>query len=189
MYNTNDFEILVNDILSNAGINKKIKIFKLINQSAKKWYDKSFENCESLEAGIIYGVSIDSVIDFEFKVSSLDSLLKSFLTKFTNKVKEVKTFDLDIIYYSKSELLDRIIDSNKDRVHRGCFYTTIYGIGFWAIFSSAEDKEVAKELALYLNTKGVNFSNEWSEARWVYRFVIKQGVEKHNELLSKFEII
>ena len=185
---TKQFEVLVNEVLSNSKIQKQVTILRLINQSAKKWYDKSYEPCDILEVGIIYGVVIDGVVEFDFKVGSIDSLFKSFLRRFSNSVKIVNLNSEFFDYYTKDEVLDKIILSNKDRVYRGCFYTTLYGIGFWSIFSSRENKEVAVQLHEYLKTKGIKYTNEFSDAGWVYRFVIKQGVEMHNALLNNFKI-
>jgi hypothetical protein len=67
------------------------------------------------------------------------------------------------------------------------FYTTLYGIWFWALFSSKQDVKVAKELHEYLKGKSIQFKNEWSDAGWVYRFVINSGVEIHNQLLLNFK--
>lgn len=182
------FESLVNEVLSNSGINKRVSLLRLINQDAKKWYDKSYELCEVLEVGIIYGVLVDGLIEFDFKVGSIDSLFKSFLRRFCSKVKEVNLNSEYFDFYTKDQLLDKIVTANKDRVYRGCFYTTLYGIGFWSIFSSRDDKEVAKQLHVYLKENGIKYSNEMSHAGWVYRFVIKQGVEVHNKLLNDFVI-
>lgn len=185
---TKQFEVLVNEVLSNSKIQKQITIKRLIDQTAKKYYDKSYEPCELLEVGTIYGVIIDGIVYFDFKVGSIDSLFKSFLRRFCSSVKEVN-FNSELFeYFTKDELLDKIITSNKDRVLKGCFYTTLYGIGFWSIFSSRDDKEIAKQLHVYLKDNNIKYSNELSEAGWVYRFVIKQGVEIHNALLNNFTV-
>ena len=42
-------------------------------------------------------------------------------------------------------------------------------------------------LADYLKENNVQYRNEWSDAGWVYRFVIGNKVEVHNELLTKFK--
>lgn len=182
------FETLINEVLHTSGLNKTVSLKRLINQDAKKWYDKSYEHCLTLDSGIIYGVIIDGIVEFDFKVGSIDSLLKSFLRRFCISIKVVNFKSELFEYYTKDELLDKIVTSNKDRVYKGCFYTTLYGIGFWSIFSSRENKEVAVQLHEYLKSNGIKYTNEFSEAGWVYRFVIKQDVKVHNRLLNDFVI-
>ena len=127
---------------------------------------------------------------YSFKSGKIDNLLKAFITTFSNKHKilvqlENGTYDYKV---QKEKVQKTIIEKNQDRVSKGLFYTTLYGIGFWAIFCSKQDIEVAKMLADYLKSKGVIYSNEWSDAGWVYRFVLKgTNVDFNNYLLKEFK--
>ena len=87
---------------------------------------------------------------------------------------------------TKEEILSEIILKNQGRVHKGLFYTTLYGIGFWSIFCSKADLMVAKNLHEYLKVKNIKYSNEFSDAGWVYRFKIGQTIDIHNKLLCEF---
>jgi len=42
-------------------------------------------------------------------------------------------------------------------------------------------------LADYLKYKNIQYRNEWSDAGWVYRFVLKTSLEQANELLTNFK--
>jgi len=185
-----DFEKTVNVILKNS-LNVELEFNILKNQSAKKWYEKTYyrENNE-IESGIIYGVFYDDMYRFDFKTTNVENLLKSFLNKFASKYEVFKTLPDGrfTLTPSKKETLNKIIDNNKDRVFKGLFYTTLYGIGFWAIFCNKNSKTFANEMHKYLSDKNIAYKNEFSDAFWVYRFLIKQDVKYHNELLTNFNI-
>lgn len=191
-YNKEEFEELINDILHKAGYDVVIHLLLLIDQTATKWwekkYTKEFEDItENTKYGIFYSNS--SYVEFDFKTGKIDNLLKSFITQFSTKyryLQEDKNGHWNYVT-DKEKVQKTIIEKNQDRVSKGLFYTTLYGIGFWAIFCSKQDVEVAKMLADYLKSKGVIYSNEWSDAGWVYRFVIGKEIELHNLLLKEFK--
>lgn len=191
-YNKEEFENLINDILHKAGYEIDIEIWLLIDQNAKKWYDKKYKKeFEFIEENTIYGIKYrgEYGVMYSFKSGKIDNLLKAFITTFSNKHKilvqlENGTYDYKV---QKEKVQKTIIENNQDRVSKGLFYTTLYGIGFWAIFCSKQDIEVAKMLADYLKENSIQYHNEWSDAGWVYRFVIGNKVEVHNELLTKFK--
>ena len=54
--------------------------------------------------------------------------------------------------------------------------------------SKKAHSEAKKLLSEYLNSKKIDFKNEFSEAGWVYRFIINREVRLHNELLENLEI-
>ena len=188
-YNTREFENLINEILSQTDFDVKIKIMELQNQEAKKWYDKTYIDCDIIESGKRYGIYYDGMIQYDYKAVKIENLLKSFLLSFSRNYKHFELVDGYIKQVNdKDSTLKQIIAKNQNRVYRGLFYTTLYGIGFWSIFSSKRDVDVAKDLAQYLQSKNIKYSNEWSDAYWVYRFKINKDVELHNKLLSEFKI-
>jgi hypothetical protein len=87
----------------------------------------------------------------------------------------------------KKEVFAKIVNANQDRVYKGLFYTTLYGIGFWAIFSTKKDVETAGSLANYLKSNNIEYKNEWSDAGWVYRFKTGKDVLTNNNLLENFQ--
>lgn len=190
-YNKVEFERLINEILRNAGFDYSFKIWLLIDQNAKKWYEKKYtSDFEEIEEGTIYGISFSTggSVEFDFKTGKMDNLLKSFLIKFASRQ---KAYRLVNGYYqtisTRDEVMEKIKESNKDRVYMGLFYTTLYGIGMWAIFSTRKDMVKNADLSRFLTDRKVPFSNEWSDAGWVYRFKIGKDIELNNKLLTEFK--
>ena len=190
-YNKVEFQRLINVLLDNAGYKEDITFWLLKDQSAKKWYEKSYtSDFVNIEEDTIYGIYYDSMIQFEIKVGKIENLLKTFITQFSRKYKYLVEND-GIWEYKQDKVCiqKKIIEHNQDRVDKGLFYTTLYGIGFWAILSSKKDKDIAKDLAIYLQNKNINYSNEFSDAGWVYRFKINKSIEQHNDLLNNFKTL
>lgn len=183
------FEKLATEI-----IGQKVELYELINQSSKYWYDKKYNKCSSeseIKLDFIYGVCIDGnpAIDFEFKVGkTIETLLKTFVTQYTNKVTQYDMVDGFFTKLSKEQKLKKIIDRNKDRVYFGLFYTTLYGFGLWDFFNSKEThKKLTEQMNLFLDSEKINYQNEYSDAAWVYRYKFNLDIVKTNELLKKFE--
>lgn len=53
------------------------------------------------------------------------------------------------------------------------FYNTTYGLGVESIFQRPTDQ--IERLKAFLNEKGIEFTNEYSDAMWVYRFKISKS--------------
>jgi hypothetical protein len=61
----------------------------------------------------------------------------------------------------------------------------LYGIGWFCFLSSQSAfTKTNKILINYLTEKNIEFKNEFSQAGWVYRFVINKDINTHNELLT-----
>lgn len=193
-YSNKEFTKLINEILNNAGYDLNVRLLKLKNQTAKKWYDKEYDlKTDIIEENTIYGVyitdDISNDIEFEFKTGKIDNLLKSFITNFSRKHKSYELGDDDFIkQIDNKTVFNNIITKNHNRVYKQLFYTTLYGIGFWALFSTEKDVHIANDLKKYLNENGIKFTNEFSDAQWVYRFKINKDVTIHNQLLENFKI-
>jgi len=156
-----------------------------------KWYEQEYtQNFTDIETNKTYGVCIDSTISYDFKTGKTeDSFLKSFVNQHITKY-EMKRFTLKdgaLVKPTKSEVIEKLKNSN--RVSKFYFYTTLYGIGFFCFIMTQKTFNLAqKSMANYLESKNVKYETEFSEAGWVYRFVINQNVKIHNELLNDFEI-
>jgi len=154
-----------------------------------KWYEREYStDFKEIENGLTYGVIIDGSITFDFKASkSPDNIIKTFINQFISKY-EAKKFDFETMQpiglkKAKSKFI------NSDRVFKSYFYTTLYGIGYFCYFMNQEvHNKTKKLLSDYLKSKKIDFTNEFSEAGWVYRFLINKGVSTHNYLLSEFKI-
>lgn len=68
-------------------------------------------------------------------------------------------------------LMRKLLDGNG--FNDTMIYPTTYGIGVWAIFNWNLE-ECKERVAKILDERGVDYSNEFSEAGWVYRFKISQ---------------
>jgi hypothetical protein len=182
------FEELANEI---TGL--KIKIYKPRDPNDKWTTYMPF--ISQLEPETIYGIMIvdqyGDNIEYRFKTTKKEeTFFKSFInqhiSKYEMKQAEYKMVDGQVqsVYPKRAEVVKKY---TSDRVSKFHFYTTLYGIGMFAFFT----KDIAKatvELAKYLKSKGVTYSNEYSDAGWVYRFCINDKVENHNQLLENFNI-
>ena len=180
-----DFENLVSDITGDT-----ITIWILENQDAVKWYDKTYtKNFDVITPQTKYGVCIDGDIDFDFKSGkNIDNLLKTFITQYTSKKQEYGVVNGEVKRLTKEEVLNKIIDKNQDRVQKGLFYTTLYGIGLWDFFNSTMIHNILdKEMSGFLKSNGIDYKNEYSDAGWVYRYKFTMPIEKINDLLNKFK--
>lgn len=61
-------------------------------------------------------------------------------------------------------------------------YPTSYGVGVWSLLSNPVD--AVKEVREILEDLGLKYRNEYSEARWVYRFVVSKDSENMKILES-----
>ncbi len=66
---------------------------------------------------------------------------------------------------------------------QGCnFYPTSYGFGMYAMIGDIQEK--AKAVRQFLESRGIEYRNEFSEARWVYRFVVSTSKANIQKLLN-----
>lgn len=150
-----------------------------------KWYEQKFtSDFTEIEQNKVYGVSFDGSILFDFKTGvNEDMFLKSFINQFTTKWLMKNPFLPKGT--TKNEVLEKY--KNSERVDKWLFYTTLYGIGCFSLFLGSNALgNIEKQMSEYLKSKNIDYYNEFSDARWVYRFCIKKDVETHNELLRNF---
>ena len=89
-YNKKEFELLLNEILVNAGIDRPFKILLLKNQDAVKWYEKNYTNdFIEITENTKYGIKHDGLIQFDFGAKTkekIDNLNRNhFYCEFTSK--------------------------------------------------------------------------------------------------------
>lgn len=182
-----EFKAVVEDI---TGITIVFHILK--NQEAKKWYEKTFMKIsedEDIIENAIYGVEIEGIISYEFKAGKIDNLLKTFITQYVNKHLLNTPFieNGEIKYHTR----DSAMRSLKDIRARHAWYITYstnYGIGMWNLFVSTETKNTVKnKIETLLNAENIEFENEYSDARWVFRYLLKGNHLDHNLLIDKLK--
>jgi hypothetical protein len=138
--------------------------------------------------GIIFNYSKTSFIEFDFKTTkNPETFIKSFINNYV--ARKVKTNN-DYGFFEKTtkeKEFERLAKNCNERVTHAGFYTTLYGIGCFALFYSQKTLEkLTQPLRYYLDSKNISYTNEYSEAGWVYRFVINKDVKIHNDLLTNF---
>jgi hypothetical protein len=92
---------------------------------------------------------------------------------------------------SKKELLEQVqANFNNSEISavlcKYGFYTTEYGIGIFAFWETEYVVDAILKFHAHLKSLGIPFKNEYSDARWVFRF--KLGLDKisHFKILSEF---
>lgn len=145
-----------------------------------------------------------------------ESLIKSFINQFCKKYREPNPLNYDGSYYgstswenmteekrefcyyhhssnmfSGNRLLEQIKENLNDSSIEGTlckygFYETNYGIGIFVLFSGKYELNAIEKMANYLRSKNIPFSNEFSNARWVFRFVLNINKDIHKEILKSF---
>jgi hypothetical protein len=180
--NSLQFENLAKEI---TGLN--VKIYKPENPNDKWTSYLKFNGI--LEPSTKYGIYFEDIIQYDFKTTKkVETFFKSFINQHIRKYEmKLATYEfvdgqVVAVYPKKEEVIKKY---TSDRVSKYHYYTTLYGIGMFAIFT----KDIAKatvELAKYLKSNDIKYYNEYSDAGWAYRFVINDKVENHNELLDNF---
>lgn len=93
--------------------------------------------------------------------------------------------------FSKEDLLQQITDNfNKEGIQDALikygFYNTEYGIGIFCFFETEYVRGAIQKMKDFLNSISVPFANEYSDARWVYRFKLNLSKEQHGNILKQF---
>lgn len=172
--------------------NKKIDLRLNVYGATKKWYDTTFSDFTELEVNQDYTVFIDETQQFTFKTGkNSDTFVKSFLTQYISKASIFNISTME--YMTKEEKRDSIVNNvnntnNFNRLSKYIYYTTLYGIGMFIFFMN--EKTIQKYTTFlneYLKASNINYKNEYSEAGWVYRWVIKSDINHHNLILSNLK--
>lgn len=78
--------------------------------------------------------------------------------------------------FGKSDILSALI--------RFGFYPTEYGIGIFCFFYTPAVSKAIQQLKSHLNKANIPYSNEYSDARWVYRFKLGLSKPVHAEIIG-----
>jgi hypothetical protein len=109
----------------------------------------------------------------------------------TDEQKEFAYYHHASNMYSKKQLLEMIEDNFSREEIKGdfCkygFYPTMYGVGIFAFWTTKATIYAIDQMKKYLSEQGIIFSNEFSDAKWVYRFKINASKPIHMNLLHNF---
>lgn len=170
----------------------KIELLELKDQTAKKWYEKSYVKPvnQTFTPNLIYGVLMDGSIEFDFSVKNMDNLFKSFFNNYITKYKMKKlNFDTGE-NYTRSEAQQSITSNFLNvRLSKGIMYSTDYGIGVWYIYMPPvwiANNCIAIEKRL--SELNINYYNEFSDARWVFRYKFDGNHMDHNLIIESINI-
>ena len=92
--------------------------------------------------------------------------------------------------YSKTDLLKQV-ESNfaKDGISTGLmrygFYNTEYGIGIFCFWMTEGVNKAIQAMKNHLQKLSIPFTNEFSDARWVYRFKLGLTKESHLSIINQ----
>ena len=109
----------------------------------------------------------------------------------TDEQKEYAYFNHRSNMYSKKHLLEQIESNfNKKEIEtalcRYGFYNTEYGIGIFCFWETDFVKSSINKMKNHLNELNIPYSNEYSDARWVYRFKINITKQTHLNIIENF---
>lgn len=68
------------------------------------------------------------------------------------------------------------------------FYPTEYGVGIFCFWETQAVVNAIKTMQKHLSELSIPFKNEFSDAKWVYRFKLGLNKESHTALLNNFAI-
>ena len=110
----------------------------------------------------------------------------------TEKEKEYAHLHHSSNMYNKKELLKQIEDNFnhstiEDTLLKYGFYNTEYGIGIFCFWETPYVLSAIAKMKRFLTEKNIPYANEYSDARWVYRFKINLTKETHLKLIYDFE--
>jgi len=152
-------------------------------------------------------------VSFMWKTPKADEkMLRSFITAFTSKYREPNPASYE--YYgkgywngktpeqrefaylnhashmiSKTELLQQVeANFSKDEISAGLikygFYNTEYGIGIFCFWMTSGVNSAIAAMKNHLQNLYIPFTNEFSDAKWVFRFKLGLSKEAHFAILT-----
>jgi len=91
--------------------------------------------------------------------------------------------------YSKDQLMKQVEDNfANDAIATGLirygFYNTEYGIGIFCFWMTNGVESAIKAMANHLQKLSIPFTNEFSDAKWVYRFKLGLTKESHLQIIN-----
>lgn len=128
------------------------------------------EDIKKLNYISIVGFVGDTFVDVSFSTPKNKEITVDYLIKKVNDKMKVDNY-----YTNLTKVFEKLISNAR-------FYATTYGIGMETLFYNSEKaKENVETLERFLTANKIEYRNEYSDARWVYRFVIsksKENIEK-----------
>ena len=147
---------------------------------------------------------------FDWKTpKSVEKMLRSFITAFCSKFREPSPLAYadwtDMTpeqrehahlhhvsnMFSREELLKQVearfaCPEMESALNQWGFYETEYGIGIFCFWETAYVRNAIAKMRAYLSGMNIAAREEYSDARWVYRFRIEASRDIHASLLHRF---
>jgi hypothetical protein len=94
--------------------------------------------------------------------------------------------------FSKEQLLKQVEDNfSNENIATGLirygFYPTEYGIGIFCFWLTVGVNSAIEAMKKYLLSSNIPFRNEFSDARWVFRFRLEISKNVHTNILNNFK--
>lgn len=108
----------------------------------------------------------------------------------TDKEKEYAYCTHSSNMYSKAELLKQVEDNfSNESISSGLikygFYNTEYGIGIFCFWMTEGVQKAINVMKQHLQKLSLPYTNEFSDARWVYRFKLGLTKESHLSIINQ----
>jgi len=186
---TKEFNSLLRDItLENIHLLERVEDNQFSNITDKKYY--KYIPCNEVSENTVYGVVIDNIINFDLKLGQKESFIKTFITQYISKYLSKKyeiLSDGTIGQIGKDAAKERLKSNCKGiRLSINSLYSTNYGIGQWIIFDM-DIKGNQNIIEAYLNENKIPFRNEYSDERWVYRYILDGSYLDHNQIINNLK--
>ena len=85
--------------------------------------------------------------------------------------------------YGKFAMAMQKLCREKGLTNKFCVYPTTYGIGVWLFYNFNADKHIA-QVEEIMKERNIEYYNEYSNARWVYRFKVSKKAENLSRLTA-----
>lgn len=134
-----------------------------------------------------YGVSISGEgVDYRFKTGEReDTIFKKFVTQYIAKYMMQMNVAIGDSWghWTREECYDRLRKTT--HITPQFFFPASYGIGWLCFLTDTQEfNSINKKMSDYLSSLHIPFENEYTEALWVYRFIIDG--EDCEEVLANF---
>lgn len=174
-------------------IDQNVRLKKNVYGVSKMWYDTTLEEVGELDVETDYTVFFGDTQKYTFKTGkSVDTFVKSFISQYLSKAVIYNIcITEDVRPLTKEEkrgLISRNVNNpdNLNRIMQYGYYSTLYGIGMFVFFMSFDTfSKVQGIMNEYLRSREVSYSNQVSDAGWVYRWVINSDKVYHTLLLNE----
>lgn len=85
--------------------------------------------------------------------------------------------------YGKFAMAMQRLCKERGLTNKFCVYPTTYGIGVWLFWNFNADKHI-EQVEQIMKDRNIEYSNEYSDARWVFRFKVSKKRENIKKICA-----